>query len=50
MYKIIVTNSDGEVFAETEPITADELPGFLKIIDKPSMFGSAAFHVTVNRV
>lgn len=51
MFKIIVKNSLGEVFAETrEPLTAEELPGLLNIMLKPSMFGSREFDITVKRI
>lgn len=49
MYKIIVTKFD-QVFLESKPISIDELAGFLSIINKPSMFGSKEFDVTIKRV
>lgn len=49
-YKVIVRNSAGEVFAETEGLPADELPGILKIMEKPSMFGTQEFKITVERL
>lgn len=48
-YKIIVSKG-GVVFAETEPVTVDELAGLLKIMEKPSMFGDPGFSVSVQRV
>ena len=48
-YKITVSK-DGMVFAETEPVPAEELPGLLKIMEKPSMFGAQGFRVSIERV
>lgn len=43
MFKINIVRSDGKSFGETEPIAADDLPGILKVLSKPSMFGTGAF-------
>lgn len=49
MYKVTVTKS-GEVFLESKPMSPEMLAGFLSIINKPSMFGSREFDVTIKRV
>ena len=50
MSYVITVSRDGEVFVETQPVKANELAGLLEIIEKPSMFGSPGFQVTIQRV
>jgi len=50
MYQIIVSNKLGEVFLKTQPITPDQIPGFLSIVDSPRMYGSSDFEIIVTRI
>ena len=43
MFKIRIVRDDGQTFGETEAIAADDLPGILEVLSKPSMFGTGNF-------
>ena len=43
MFKVRIIRNDGQSFGETEAIAVDDLPGILKVLSKPSMFGTGNF-------